>query len=133
MSLPGPAAADLRRGDEVAFHGEYEWLFDEGRLIGGKPVPLPLREENDFSIDHDELRRLANPNTKLIILNSPQNPTGGSIPEADMRAIADAGVRIGADPMGGSGVHYWEPIAEVHGPNLSISHDLTAWRDGQAA
>jgi aspartate/methionine/tyrosine aminotransferase len=58
-------------------------------FVGGKAVPLPLREENDFSIDHDELRKLANKNTKLIIINSPQNPTGGLLTKEDLQVIAD--------------------------------------------
>jgi len=58
-------------------------------FVGGKAVPLPLREENDFSIDHDELRALANPNTRLIILNSPQNPTGGLLSMDDLKVIAE--------------------------------------------
>ncbi len=58
-------------------------------FVGGKAVPLPLREENDFSIDHDELRALANPNTKLIILNSPQNPTGGLLSMDDLKVVAE--------------------------------------------
>jgi aspartate/methionine/tyrosine aminotransferase len=58
-------------------------------FVGGKAVPLPLREENDFSIDHDELRKLANPNTKLIIINSPQNPTGGLLTMEDLKVIAE--------------------------------------------
>jgi aspartate/methionine/tyrosine aminotransferase len=58
-------------------------------FVGGKAVPLPLREENDFSIDHDELRRLANANTRLIIINSPQNPTGGLLSLDDLRVVAE--------------------------------------------
>jgi aspartate aminotransferase len=58
-------------------------------FVGGRAVPLPLREENDFSIDHDELRGLATANTRLIILNSPQNPTGGVLSFADLEVIAE--------------------------------------------
>lgn len=64
----------------------YESVID---FVGGKAVPLPLREENDFRFDHDELRRLANPNTKLIILNSPQNPTGGVLSKEDLAVVAE--------------------------------------------
>ena len=45
-------------------------------LAGGNPVFLPLREENDFQIDIDELKRLITPKTKAILINSPCNPTG---------------------------------------------------------
>lgn len=64
----------------------YESVID---FVGGKSVPLPLREENDFRIDHDELRRLANSNTKLIILNSPGNPTGGLFTMEDLEVVAE--------------------------------------------
>lgn len=64
----------------------YESVID---FVGGKSVPLPLREENDFRIDHDELRRLANANTKLIILNSPGNPTGGLFTMEDLEVVAE--------------------------------------------
>lgn len=64
----------------------YESVID---FVGGKAVPLPLREEHDFRIDHDELRRLANANTKLIIINSPGNPTGGVFTMEDLEVVAE--------------------------------------------
>jgi aspartate/methionine/tyrosine aminotransferase len=59
-------------------------------FAGGKPVPIPLREELDFRLNVKELARLVNERTKLIILNSPQNPTGGVLTERDIDGIADA-------------------------------------------
>jgi aspartate aminotransferase len=80
----------LDEGEEAIYPNPgfpiYESVID---FVGGKAVPLPLREENNFSIDHAELRRLANPNTKLIILNSPQNPTGGLLGMEDLQVIAE--------------------------------------------
>ena len=64
----------------------YESVID---FVGAKAVALPLREENDFRIDHDELRRLVNPNTKLIIVNSPGNPTGGVLTMEDLEVVAE--------------------------------------------
>lgn len=58
-------------------------------FIGAKPVPIPLREELDFRLDIDELRSKITPHTKLIIINSPHNPTGGVLEMDDIRAIAD--------------------------------------------
>ena len=55
---------------------------------GATPVPLPLREENDYVPDLAELRRLVTPKTKLIILNSPHNPTGGALSKDAVREIA---------------------------------------------
>ena len=57
-------------------------------FAGATPVPLPLREENDFVPDLAELRRLVTPKTKLMILNSPHNPTGGALSKEAVREIA---------------------------------------------
>ncbi len=77
-------------GDEAIYPNPgfpiYESVIN---FCGGKAVPLPLREENDFRLDHDELRRLANARTKLIILNSPQNPTGGVLTLEDLQCVAE--------------------------------------------
>jgi len=58
-------------------------------FMGAKAVPLPLREERDFRFDVNELRELVNDKTALIVLNSPQNPTGGMLEPADLEAIAE--------------------------------------------
>ena len=58
--------------------------------IGAKAVPIRLREEMDFRLDVDELAGLINDRTKLIILNSPQNPTGGVLTKIDIDRIARA-------------------------------------------
>jgi aspartate aminotransferase len=55
---------------------------------GGRGVPLPLREENGFQPDLDELRRLVNPRTKVLVLNSPNNPTGAVLSRHAIRDIA---------------------------------------------
>ncbi len=59
-------------------------------FVGATPVPLQLREENDFRFDADEFRAKVSPRTKLIILNSPQNPTGGVLERMDLEVIAEA-------------------------------------------
>src|SRR5262249_766416 len=64
----------------------YESAID---FVGGKPVPLPLREENEFRVDVDDVKKLITPKTRMIILNSPHNPTGGILMEEDIRAIAE--------------------------------------------
>ena len=58
-------------------------------FVGAKPVPIPLREERDFRFDVNELRELISDRTALIILNSPQNPTGGFLEPSDLEAIAE--------------------------------------------
>ena len=78
-------------GDEVIYPNPgfpiYESMIN---YVGAKAVPIRLREELDFRLDIDELSGLLNDRTKLIILNSPQNPTGGVLKEEDIEAIADA-------------------------------------------
>ncbi len=54
------------------------------RYAGARAVPIRLREEKDFGLDVDELASLITDRTKLIILNSPQNPTGGVLSRADI-------------------------------------------------
>jgi len=77
-------------GDEVIYPNPgfpiYESMIN---FVGGVPVPIPLREEKNFSFDVDELRSLVNEKTKLIIVNSPQNPTGGILTKKDMKAVAE--------------------------------------------
>ena len=65
------------------------------RFIGGVPVPVRLLEEKAHALDVDQLISKITPKTRLIVLNYPHNPTGGVIPEAGLRAIADAAARAG--------------------------------------
>jgi len=58
-------------------------------FVGAQPVPIPLREEREFRFDVDELRDLVSDRTALIILNSPQNPTGGCLEPEDLEAMAE--------------------------------------------
>ena len=59
------------------------------RFAGGVPVPVAIRQENDFRLDPDELASLVTPRTRLIVLNSPQNPTGGVLTRGDLERIAE--------------------------------------------
>ena len=78
-------------GDEVIYPNPgfpiYESMID---YVGGRPIPIQLREERDFGLDVNELASLINDRTRLIILNSPQNPTGGVLSKTDIDAIAAA-------------------------------------------
>ncbi len=78
-------------GDEVIYPNPgfpiYESMIN---YVGGKAVPLPIREENGFDFDPAEFERLLSPKTKLVILNSPANPTGGVMAEATMNRVAAA-------------------------------------------
>lgn len=77
-------------GDEVLYPNPgfpiYESVIN---FVGGKAVPMPLREERNFSFDVDEFRALVTDRTKLIIINSPQNPTGGVLSQHDLEVIAE--------------------------------------------
>lgn len=77
-------------GDEVIFPNPgfpiYESMI---QYAGAKAVPIRLREEKDFSFDVSEFASLISDRTRLIILNSPQNPTGGVLSQQDIRDIAD--------------------------------------------
>src|ERR1700746_2141577 len=91
-------------GDEVIYPNPgfpiYESMID---YVGAKPVPIRLREEMDFRLDVDELASLINDRTKLIIINSPQNPTGGVLEKNDIegiaRAIGDRNVMVLTDEI----------------------------------
>jgi aspartate aminotransferase len=82
-------------GDEVVYPDPgfltYEAVIG---IAGGIPVPVPLVESNSFSFDLKTFDRLVNERTRLIILNSPSNPTGGVIPLADLKHIAETTQRF---------------------------------------
>jgi aspartate/methionine/tyrosine aminotransferase len=84
-----PMLALLEPGDEVIYPNPgfpiYESMI---RFLGARPVPMPLGESRGFSFDLNLFRDRLSDRTKMVILNSPQNPTGGVIPRADIAAIA---------------------------------------------
>jgi aspartate/methionine/tyrosine aminotransferase len=89
-----PTMALVEPGDEVIYPNPgfptYEAMI---RVAGGVPVAVPLLEENGFSFDLQVFDELINERTKLIILNSPSNPTGGVIPVSDLEHIASQAQR----------------------------------------
>ena len=78
-------------GDEIIYPNPgfpiYESMIN---YVGAKAVPIRLREELDFRLDVDEFASLINDRTKLVIVNSPHNPTGGVLEKKDIDAIAHA-------------------------------------------
>jgi aspartate/methionine/tyrosine aminotransferase len=86
-----PVLALVEPGDEVIYPNPgfptYEAIV---RVAGGKPVPVPLEEGKNFSFDLEAFRRLVNKHTRLVILNSPANPTGGVMPLSDLEELARA-------------------------------------------
>src|SRR5213079_281328 len=112
--------------------------------IGAKAVPIRLREDLDFRLDVDELAGLINDRTKLVILNSPQNPTGGVLEKKDIdgiaRAIGDRNIMVLSDEIYSrlifEGEHH--SIMSIDGmkercillDGFSKTYAMTGWRMG---
>ncbi len=140
-----PMMALLEEGDEVIYPNPgfpiYESMI---RVCGATAVPIPLVEDRGFSFDLNVLRNRLNDRTKMLVLNSPQNPTGGVIPYDDMKAIADM-VRerdlvVLSDEIY-SRIYYGEPPASITAfpgmaektiilDGFSKTYAMTGWRMG---
>jgi len=84
------ALAILEEGDEAIYPNPGFPIYESViKFLGAKAVPIKLREENDFNLDVDELEKKITSRTRLIILNSPQNPTGGVLPYDQLKRIAE--------------------------------------------
>lgn len=82
--------ACVNEGEEVIYPNPGFPIYESFiNFVGAKPVPLPLLEEKEFSFDPDELERKITDKTKMIIINSPHNPTGGILTRDDLGAIAE--------------------------------------------
>ena len=140
-----PMLALLAPGDEVIYPNPgfpiYESMI---RFSGATPVPLPLEESRGFSFDLNLFADLLTERTKMVVLNSPQNPTGGVIPREDLKAIADLlrdrDVIVLSDEIY-SEIFYGEPpasITEFPGmlektiilDGFSKTYAMTGWRMG---
>jgi len=135
----------VETGDEVIYPNPgfpiYESMIE---YMGGRPVPIRLRLEREFRLDTEELVSMVNPRTKLIVINSPANPTGSVLTREDLRLIADTALKyniwILADEIY-SEIIYDEPFesiaqfSDVH-PRLIIldgfskTFAMTGWRVG---
>jgi aspartate aminotransferase len=86
--------ATCQEGDEVIYPDPGFPMYESiARFTGATPVPLPLREENEFRPDPDELASLVTPRTRLLVLNSPHNPCGSALSRADCEATAEIAMR----------------------------------------
>ncbi|MSQ65828.1 MAG: pyridoxal phosphate-dependent aminotransferase [Limnohabitans sp.] len=84
------SVTDFGAGDEVIYPVPGFPIYESQiKANGAVGVPIYLREDRNFSFDPQELAAKITPRTKLLILNSPQNPTGGILTKADLQAIAD--------------------------------------------
>jgi aspartate/methionine/tyrosine aminotransferase len=80
----------IDKGDEVIVPDPgYPIYASVATLAGGTSVPIPLRERNQFRLDIEELKQKITPRTKLLVINSPQNPTGGVLSTRDLEQIAE--------------------------------------------
>ncbi len=138
ISLLGP-------GDEALYPNPgfpmYESMIG---CAGAKPMPIPLIEDRGFSIDLDYFRNSLTDRTKLVILNSPQNPTGGTIPADDIKAIAemvrDRDLIVLSDEIYSEIVFGEKPTSIATMPGMadktiildgfSKAHRMTGWRIG---
>ena len=86
--------ATCQEGDEVIYPEPGFPMYESiAQFTGATPVPLPLREENGFRPDPDELASLVTPRTRLLVLNSPHNPCGSALTREDCEAIAGTVLR----------------------------------------
>ena len=135
----------VEEGDEVIYPNPgfpiYESMIN---FMGAKAVPIRLREEMDFRLDVNELARLVNDRTKLIILNSPQNPTGGVLTRKDIEAIAaaigDRDIMVLSDEIYSRLIYEGEDFSLMSVPGFkdrtilldgfSKTYAMTGWRLG---
>ena len=80
----------IDQGDEIVYPNPSFPIYESCiKFAGGVPVPLQLSAQNDFRIDLGAFRKLITPKTKLVLINSPSNPTGGVLTSGDVSAMAD--------------------------------------------
>jgi aspartate aminotransferase len=85
--------ACVDEGDEVIYPNPEFPIFESViNFVGAKPVPVPLKEEVDFRFDLDALKDSVSDRTRMIIINSPQNPTGGVLLRSDLEVIAELAI-----------------------------------------
>jgi aspartate/methionine/tyrosine aminotransferase len=141
-------AAVVNPGDEIVYPDPGFPIYESAiGWAGAVPVPLPLREERDFAFDVDELRALLSPRTKLVILNSPHNPTGGALGGDELRdtaaVLAETAAWILSDEVYSQLLYEGDFGSPASYPGLrertilldglSKTYAMTGWRCGFAA
>ena len=143
------SVTDHGAGEEVIFPNPGFPIYESQiKAMGAVPVPIFLREARGFNFDPQELADKITPKTRLLILNSPHNPTGGVIPKQDMQAIVDVlrkheRVWVFADEIYGRLVYDGEFVSIASFPGMqertiisdgaSKTWAMTGWRLGFAA
>jgi len=139
--------ATIEPGDEVIMPDPgYPAYHSQVNFIGAVPRLVTLREETGFRMDLDELRSLISPKTRMIILNTPQNPTGGVLTEEDIKTVCEIALEhdlmVVSDEIYSQlvyGFHHVSPMSQpgmrertVLMDGLSKSYAMTGWRLGYA-
>jgi len=132
-------------GDEVIYPDPGFPIYESmASYVGGKAVPCPVRQENGFRLDPSELASLVTPRTRLVILNSPANPTGGVSTREDLEQIAavarDRDLVVLADEIYGRILYEGEHVSIASLPGMaertilldgfSKTYAMTGWRLG---
>jgi aspartate/methionine/tyrosine aminotransferase len=139
--------ATIDPGDEVIVPDPGYPIYESlTRFVGGTPVPIPIRQEHDFRLDPGELASLVTPRTRMIVINSPANPTGGVLTRGDLEAIAELAIRhdliVLADEIYSRIVYDGEHVSIASLPGMaertvvldgfSKTYAMTGWRLGYA-
>jgi aspartate aminotransferase len=135
----------IEDGDEVIYPNPGFPIYESmARYAGGTAVAAPLREENDFRLDLDEVASLITPRTKLLVFNTPHNPTGSVLTDADIRRLAELAIEhdlvVLADEIYGRLQYSGEPLSIATLPGMadrtitldgfSKTFAMTGWRLG---
>jgi aspartate/methionine/tyrosine aminotransferase len=135
----------INEGDEVIYPNPGFPIYESmAEYVGGVAVAAPLREEREFRMDVEEVASLVTPRTRLIVINSPHNPTGSVLTADDVRAIAEIAVRhdlvVLADEIYGRLQYEGEPLSIATLPGMaertitldgfSKTFAMTGWRLG---
>jgi aspartate/methionine/tyrosine aminotransferase len=139
--------ACIEPGDEVILPDPgYPAYASQVSFIGAVPKPVTLREESGFRMDLDELASLVTPKTRMLIVNTPQNPTGGILTEEDVKFVCDLAHKhdllVVSDEIYSQLVYGFQHVSPLSYPDmrertvlmdgLSKSYAMTGWRLGYA-
>jgi aspartate aminotransferase len=135
----------IDEGDEVIYPNPGFPIYESmARYVGGVPVAAPLREANEFRMDVEEVASLVTPRTKLVVINSPHNPTGSILTDGDIRRLAELAVEhdfvVLADEIYGRLQYEGTPLSIATLPGMaertitldgfSKTFAMTGWRLG---